>query len=315
VEVHPVRAELGELADRVRRVERRAHRVAERVAAHVAHGPQAEGEAVLGARRVGVVRCGGGHGVGGRWGRDVTAAVATGGMAERRLGGAAGPAGVSAPRAGARPRGRRPVRQRRVRRCAVRRAVLGRGAAGRVRSHAADRHLERGRRAGGARRLERRERGRAQVLERDAAAEVVVERRGRRLGGEERHRRPAQAADRGPRVLRELVVRVAPQPPPLLERAPVVADLPRPAGVVGRAARGGREGERDGQGGGETHRRRGGGGHDARKLRPARRAARARRASRPRGPRRIVPRPPPAAHAPPPPQEPRPLHRPAPPAR
>ena len=48
VEIHAVRAELAELLDDVDGRDRRAHRIAERIAADVADGPEAEGEVVLG---------------------------------------------------------------------------------------------------------------------------------------------------------------------------------------------------------------------------------------------------------------------------
>ena len=48
MEVHAVRAEIGQPVHRLDRVERRADLVAERIAARVADGPQAEREVVLG---------------------------------------------------------------------------------------------------------------------------------------------------------------------------------------------------------------------------------------------------------------------------
>ena len=55
MEVHAVRAELGEAVHRLDRIERRADLVAERVPAGVADGPEPEGEVVLGAGLVRVV--------------------------------------------------------------------------------------------------------------------------------------------------------------------------------------------------------------------------------------------------------------------
>ena len=55
VEVHPVRAELGELVHDLHRADGRPRRLTERVASRVSHGPQAEGEVVLGPGRVGVL--------------------------------------------------------------------------------------------------------------------------------------------------------------------------------------------------------------------------------------------------------------------
>jgi hypothetical protein len=57
VEAHSVGSELGQTMDGVDGVECGPDHVSERIAAGVADGPEAEGEVVLGARRVGI-----GHG-------------------------------------------------------------------------------------------------------------------------------------------------------------------------------------------------------------------------------------------------------------
>ena len=54
VEIHAVGAELRELLDDSRRRDGGTHRIAERVAADIADGPEAEGELVLRARGVDV---------------------------------------------------------------------------------------------------------------------------------------------------------------------------------------------------------------------------------------------------------------------
>ena len=62
MEVDAVRAQLRQLVHGPDRIERRPHRLTERVTPDVADGPEAEREVMLGARHVVVVRNGTVHG-------------------------------------------------------------------------------------------------------------------------------------------------------------------------------------------------------------------------------------------------------------